>query len=158
MAIRSIAAWVVIFCAGIPAGATPAAPLVLSVSAPTAVKGSEARDVLATLTNIGTTPVLVLPNLVRLRIEGPGTGYVPYPGPPVDPWGGAHELAPGLHATVVFRDTSDKRGVWRLPRGGFSITAVYEVTPDLVPPSRFLDPARLWRGRLESSPVKMTVD
>jgi hypothetical protein len=158
MAVRAIAATLILLSAGNAADATPPAPIVLSVSAPTSVKSGGSRDVSVTMTNVGTTPVLVLPNVLRLRIEGAGAEYVPYPGPPIDPWDGARELAPGLHATVLFRDTSDKRGIWRLPRGSFSITAVYEVTPDLAPPSRIAGAGRLWRGRVQSSPVTMVVD
>ena len=55
--------------------------------------------------------MVALPNLVRLRCEGERAEYLPYPGPPVDPRGGAHELVPGARMTVRFRDASDKRGV-----------------------------------------------
>jgi len=101
--------------------------------------------------------VAVLPNMVRLRIEGAGAQYVPYPGPPIDPWEGASELAPGGAATVEFRDTSDKRGIWRLPPGSHRITAVYEVTADLAPPQTMANPGGVWRGRLESQPVTMII-
>jgi hypothetical protein len=84
----------------------------------------ESRDVLVTVANGGSAPVVMLPNMVRLRIEGAGAEYVPYPGPPVDPWAGAREMAPGATTTVEFRDTSDKRGLWRLPPGSHRIIAV----------------------------------
>ena len=119
-------ALVVVAVTGV-AAASPITPLTLRVSAPAKVHGNDSRDISVTIANAGSEPVLVLPNSARLRIEGVGAEYVPYPGPPIDPWGGAHELAPGAAATVVFRDTSDKRGVWRLPPGIYRITAIYEV-------------------------------
>ena len=140
------------------AATSPPAPLTLRVSAPTRLHGNDARDISVTIANAGSEPVLVLPNSARLRIEGTGAQYVPYPGPPIDPWGGAHELAPGATATVVFRDTSDKRGVWRLPPGTYRITAIYEVPADLAPPASIANPGRTWRGRVESPPATMTVD
>jgi hypothetical protein len=158
MALRAIAATLILLSAGIAADAQPQAPIALGVSAPTSFNSGESRDVSVTMTNVSTTPVLVLPNLLRLRIEGAGAEYVPYPGPPIDPWEGARELAPGLQVTIRFSDTSDKRGIWRLPRGNFSITAIYEVPTDLVPPSRIPDLGRLWRGRVQSSPARMAVD
>ena len=100
---------------------------------------------------------MVLPNMVRLRIEGAGAEYVPYPGPPIDPWAGASELAPGGTVTVEFRDTSDQRGIWRLPSGSHRITAIYEITTDLAPPQTIANPGRVWRGRLESLPVTMVI-
>ena len=117
----------------------------------------ESRDIAVTIANGGSAPVVVLPNMVRLRIEGAGAEYVPYPGPPIDPWAGASELVPGGTVTVEFRDTSDKRGIWRLPPGSHRIAALYEVTTDLAPPPTIANPGRVWRGRLESPPVTMIV-
>lgn len=155
---RATAALAFLVAAGAADAAAPPAPLSLSVSAPAAVATNKPRDISVTLANGGTTPVLMLPNMVRLRIEGIGAEYVPYPGPPIDPWGGACELAPGANATVEFRNASDKRGVWRLPPGNYRITALYEVPPDLAPPATIVEPSRVWRGRLESPPAMMTVN
>ena len=118
---------------------------------------NESRDISVMIANGGTTPVRVLPNQVRLRIEGIGAEYVPYPGPPIDPWDGVRELVPAATVTVVFIDTSDRRGVWRLQPGNYRITAVYDMPPDLAPPSTIVDGSRVWRGRLESSPTLMKV-
>lgn len=144
--------------AGTAATAAPPASLSLRVSAPATVDANKPRDISVTIANAGATPVLVLPNLVRLRVEGIGAEYVPYPGPPIDPWGGARELAPGATATVEFRNTSDRRGVWRLPPGSYRIIALYEVPPDLAPPPPITQPGQMWRGRLESPPAMMTVN
>ena len=148
---------VVAAAAGAAAAALPLAALTLRAVAPATVRADAPRDVSVVIENGGTTPVLVLPNMVRLRIEGAGAEYVPYPGPPVDPWGGASELAPGASATVAFVDASDKRGVWRLPPGNYRIVPVYDVPPDLAPPATIADPSRVWRGRLEGPPVSMRV-
>jgi len=144
--------------AGIGVAAAPPAALSLRVSAPARVNIGESRDISATIANVGTAPIVVLPNMVRLRIEGAGAEYLPYPGPPVDPWAGARELEPGGTVTVEFHDTSDKRGVWRLPPGSHRITALYEVPTDLGPLPTFASPGRVWRDRLESLPVTMIVD
>ena len=135
----------------------PPAPPVLRVLAPAAIRANEPRDISVTITNGGATPVVVLPNMVRLRIDGEHAQYVPYPGPPIDPWEGARELAEGASAAVLFRDASDKRGVWRLPPGDYRVRALYEVPPDLTPPAGLASPNRVWRGRVESEPVSMTV-
>ena len=103
-------------------------------------------------------PVLVLPKMVRLRIEGSGAQYVPYPGPPIDRWGDARELAPGATVTVVLSNTSDKRGIWRLPRGDYRIIPLYDVPPDLVPPATIADRSPVWQGHLEGSPASMSVN
>jgi len=155
---QAIAASALLVAAGAAAATSPPALLTLRVSAPASVKSNEPRDISVLIANGGTTPVLVLPNMVRLRIEGSGAEYVPYPGPPIDPWGGAHELAPGAIATVVFINASDKRGVWRLPPGNYRIIAIYDVPADLAPPATIADPRRFWRGRLESLPTKMSVN
>ena len=139
------------------AAAPPLAALTLRAVAPATVRADAPRDISVVIENGGTTPVRVLPNMVRLRIEGAGAEYVPYPGPPVDPWGGARELAPGASAAVAFVDASDKRGVWRLPPGNYRIVPVYNVPPDLAPPATIADPSRVWRGRLEGPPVSMRV-
>jgi len=155
---QAIAASALLLAAGAAAAASPPALLTLRVSAPASVKTNEPRDISVMIENGGTTPVLVLPNMVRLRIEGSGAEYVPYPGPPIDPWGGTRELAPGAIATVVFINASDKRGVWRLPPGNYRIIAVYDVPSDLAPPATIADPGRTWRGRLESLPALMSVN
>lgn len=154
---RAIGASALLFVMGIAAEAAPPAPVSLRVLAPRAVSVNQPRDISVLITNGGATRVMVLPNMVRLRIEGIGAEYVPYPGPPIDPWDGARDLAPGATATILFPDTSDKRGVWRLPPGEYRITAVYEVPPDLSPPATIADPSQVWRGRLESPPATMTV-
>jgi hypothetical protein len=144
--------------AGSVATAAPPGPISLRVSGAAAVDTGRPRDLSVTIGNDGAVPVLVLPNLVRLRFEGIGAEYVPYPGPPIDPWGDTRELAPGATATVEFRNASDKRGVWRLPPARYRITALYEVPPDLAPPATIAEPGRVWRGRLESPPARMTVN
>jgi len=149
--------WLLLAAAGIAAAVAPAVPLSLRVSAPGRVAVGESRDIAVTIANDGSAPVVVLPSMVRLRIEGAGAEYVPYPGPPVDTWAGASELAPGGTVTVEFRDASDKRGIWRLPPGSHRITAVYEVTTYLAPPQTIADPGRVWRGRLESPPMMMII-
>jgi hypothetical protein len=153
----AIAALALLGVAGPGAAAGPPVPLSLLLSAPARVAVGESRDIAVTFANGGSTPVAVLPNMVRLHIEGAGAQYVPYPGPPIDPWEGASELAPGGAVTVELRDTSDKRGIWRLPRGTHRITAVYEVTADLAPPQTMANPGEVWRGRLESQPVTMVI-
>jgi hypothetical protein len=154
----SLLLWTLLTVAGIGAAAAPPVPLSLRVSAQARVAVGETRDVAVTIANGGSAPVVVLPNMVRLRIEGAGAKYLPYPGPPVDPWAGARELAPGGTVTIEFRDTSDKRGVWRLPPGSHRITALYEVPTDLALPPTLANPGRVWRDRLESLPVTMSVD
>ena len=136
--------------AGFPAHAAASAPLSIRVSAQGANRGSARRDIAVTITNVSGAPVRLLPNLVRLRIEGTGAEYVPYPGPPIDPWGGTRILAPGTTATIVFRDASDKRGVWRLPPGTYQVTAIYDVPHDLASPESINGKEQPWRGRLES--------
>jgi len=148
--------WPLLVVAGIGAAAPPV-PLSLRASAPARVAVGDSRDIAVTIANDGSAPVVVLPNMVRLRIDGAGAEYVPYPGPPIDPWASASELAPGGTVTVEFRDTSDKRGIWRLPPGSHRITAVYEVTTYLAPPQTIADPGRVWRGRLESPPMMMII-
>jgi len=135
----------------------PSAPD-LSVSAPASVRAGEPRDIVVTIANRGRTPVVVLPNLVRLRIENGSAQYVPYPGPALDPWQGAHELAPGASTQLRFPDTSDRRGIWRTPPGEYRIVAVYEVPEDLLPAPAIANPGRVWRGRVVSPAVAMTVD
>ena len=142
---------------GSAAEAPPPTRVSLCVFAPRAVNVNEPRAISVMITNGGATRLMVLPNMVRLRIEGIGAEYVPYPGPPIDPWDGARDLAPGATATILFPDTSDKRGVWRLPPGEYRITALYEVPPDLAPPATIADPSRVWRSRLESPPPTVTV-
>lgn len=137
--------------------ADSAAPLALDLIVPPVVVADVPRDIAVRVTNKSTAPLLVLPNMLRLRIEGRRAEYVPHPGPPVDPWGGARELAPGATMRVDFPDTSDKRGVWRLPPGNYRVRAVYEVPRDLKPPASVADPAQVWRGRLESAPALMTI-
>ena len=134
----------------------PASPA-LRVTAPATVSAAEPRDVSVTISNEGMSPMVTLPNLVRLRIEGARAEYVPYPGPPIDPWDGAAELAAGAIMTVHFRDASDKRGVWRLPPGEYRVIALYEVPPELAAPPTIAGPSRVWRGRVESPPASMTV-
>lgn len=148
---------VVWLVAQVAVAAEPAAPLTVRVSVPALLKPKDARDVTVTLANESAKPVLVLPNLVRLRIEGAGAEYVAYPGPPVDPTEGARTLAPGATEKVVLRDTSDKRGVWRLPPGAYRVVALYEVPAELRLSTPGLDAASLWRGRLESAAVPFTV-
>jgi len=155
---QAMAAAALLVAAGAAAAASPLAPLRLRAFAPATVSANEPRDISVTIENGGTTPVLVLPNMVRLRVEGVGAQYTPYPGPPIDPWGGAHELAPRATATVAFGNASDKRGVWRLPPGKYRIIPVYDVPADLAPPATIADRSRIWRGRLEGSPASMRVD
>ena len=152
-----MAASALLVAASAAAAASPPAPLTLRVIAPAAVSANEPGDISVMVANGGTTPVLVLPNRVGLRIEGSGAQYVPYPGPPIDPWGDARELAPGATATVVFRNASDKRGIWRLPPGNYRIIPLYDVPPDLVPPATIADRSPVWRGHLEGSPALMSV-
>jgi hypothetical protein len=153
----AVTAGVVLAAAGAAALAAPPAPISIRVSAPEKVSSGEPRDITVTIANAGTAPVLVLPNQVRLRIEGVHAEYLPYPGPPIDPWGGALELVPQATTTVLFPDTHDKRGIWRLPPGDYRVTALYDVPPDLAAPATIPHPERVWRGRLESSPATMTV-
>ena len=148
-AVRTIAAAFLV-AAGFPAHAAASAPLSIRVSAQGADGASAQRDIAVTIANVSDAPVRLLPNLVRLRIEGIGAEYVPYPGPPIDPWGGTRILAPGATATIVFRDASDKRGVWRLPPGTYRVTAIYDVPHDLAPPESLAGKEQPWRGRLES--------
>lgn len=143
-------------CAGVLAAELPT-PLTLDLIVPPVVAADVPRDIAVRLTNKSTAPLLVLPNMLRLRIEGRRAEYVPHPGPPVDPWGGARELAPGTTMRVDFPDTSDRRGVWRLPPGNYRVRAIYEVPRDLRPPPSVADPAQVWRGRLESAPALMTI-
>jgi hypothetical protein len=142
--------------AGVCIAAGPAPPD-LRVQAPATVHANEPRDIAVTISNPGVTPMVALPSMIRLHIEGERAEYVPYPGPPIDPWEGVHELAAGASTVVVFRDTSDKRGVWRLPPGDYRIKALYEVPPELAPPLAIANPQRVWRGRVESPPASMTV-
>jgi len=130
---------------------------VLQVSALARAGHGESRDIVVDIRNGDTVPILILPNLVRLRIEGARAEYVPRPGPPVDPWQGALQLAPDAGARLRFADASDKSGVWRLPPGDYRIVAVYEVPRDLLPASAIAGPGRLWRGRIESPSAAMTV-
>jgi hypothetical protein len=153
----SLLLWTLLVVDGIGGAAAPPVPLSLRVSAPARVAVGESRDIGVTIANNGSAPVVVLPNMVRLRIDGAGAEFVPYPGPPVDPWVGASELAPGGTVKVEFRDTSDKRGTWRLPPGSYLVAALYEVTTDLAPPQTIANPGRVWRGRLESPPVTMII-
>lgn len=153
----AMAASAVLVAAAAAAAASPPAPLALRVVAAAAVSANEPRDISVMIANGGTTPVLVLPNRVGLRIEGSGAQYVPYPGPPIDPWGDARELAPGATATVVFSNASDKRGIWRLPPGNYRIIPLYDVPPDLVPPATIADRSLVWRGHLEGSPASMSI-
>ena len=153
----SLLLWPLLVVAGIGAAAAPPVPLSLRISAPARVAVGESRDIAVTIANNGPTPVVVLPNMVRLRIEGAGAEYVPYPGPPIDPWASASEIAPGGTVTVEVRDASDKRGIWRLPPGSYLVATLYEVTTDLAPPQTIANPGRVWRGRLESSPVTMVI-
>jgi hypothetical protein len=150
-AIRTVAAALLV-AAGLPAGAAASAPLSIRVSAQRTGNGQTQRDIEVALANVSRAPVSVLPNLVRLRIVGAGAAYVPYPGPPIDPWGDAQMLAPGAAATLVFRDASDRRGVWRLPPGTYRVTAIYDVPKDLAPPESIAGQQPPWRGRLESPP------
>lgn len=156
--VQAVAVSALLVAADAAAGASPSAPLELRVSAPAALIASQSHDISVVITNIGTTRVRVLPNLVRLRIEGHGAQYVPYPGPPVDPWGDARELAPGETATVAFISASDRRGIWRLPPGNYQIIAVYDVPSDLAPPATIADPDRVWRGKLQSLPASSRVN
>jgi len=151
----ALAAFVLAFSTAFAADAP--APLTLDLIVPPVVAADVPRDIAVRLTNKSTAPLLVLPNMLRLRIEGRRAEYVPHPGPPVDPWGGARELAPGAAMRVDFPDTSDKRGVWRLPPGNYRVRAVYEVPRDLKPPASVAGPAQVWRGRLESAPALMTI-
>ncbi len=150
-AVRTVAAAFLV-AAGFPASATPSVPLSIRVSAQRTGSGSAQRDIGVTITNVSRAPVRLLPNLVRLYIEGDGAEYVPYPGPPIDPWGDTRMLAPGTTATLVFRDASDRRGIWRLPPGTYRVTAVYDVPKDLAPPESIAGQQPPWRGRLESPP------
>jgi hypothetical protein len=152
-----MAAWALLVAAGAVAAASPPAPLALRVIVPATVSANEPRDISVMIANGGTATVLVLPNRVSLRIEGSGAQYVPYPGPPIDPWGDARELAPGATATVVFSNASDKRGIWRLPPGNYRIIPLYDVPPDLVRPATIADRSPVWRGHLEGSPALMNV-
>ena len=157
----SARAWVVLVLvttAGMGATEAPSASLSIRVTVPARMNAGEPRDIAVTIGNGGATPVLVLPNMVRLRVEGIGAEYVPYPGPPIDPWGGAREMAPGATMTVEFRNASDRRGVWRLPPGNYRITALYEVPSDLTPLPSVANAGRIWRGRLESPPTPMVVN
>jgi hypothetical protein len=154
----AITALVLLVAAGTAVESAPLASLSLRVSAPANVDASGPRDISVTIANGGARPAVVLPNMVRLRIDGAGAEYVPYPGPPVDPWAGARELVSGATATVLFRNASDRRGVWRLPPGRYRIIARYDVPPDLAPPATIADPDRIWRGRMESPPAMMIVD
>jgi hypothetical protein len=129
----------------------------LRVSAPPSLAAAGPRDLSVTVTNPGQGSIIVLPNLVRLQIDGAGAHYVPYPGPAIDPWAGATALAPGGSTTVVLRDTSDRRGVWRLPPGEYRANAVYDVPADLAPPPAFRQPERVWRGQVRSPLAAMTV-
>jgi len=135
----------------------PAAPAV-RVQVPATLRAGAPREARAMLVNESPAPVVVLPSQVRLRIEGPGAEYVPYPGPPIDPWGGARELAPGAVATVEFPDLSDRRGVWRLPPGTYRVVATYDVPQALAAPSTLEHPARVWRGHVESAPATLRVE
>jgi hypothetical protein len=141
-----------------PTAAEPPVPLSLHVVAPAMIAAKAPRDIAVRIANTGAALVIVLPKMVRLRIEGQRAEYVPYPSPPVNPWDGARELAPGASMTVEFPDTSDRRGVWRLPPGTYRVRAIYEIPPDLKSPESIADAARIWRDRLESAPVTMTVN
>ena len=107
-------ALVVVAATGV-AAASPITPLTLRVSAPAKVHGNDSRDISVTIANAGREPVLVLPNSARLRIEGVGAEYVPYPGPPIDPWGGrtSSRRARRLRSCFAIRRTSAAYGVCR---------------------------------------------
>jgi hypothetical protein len=121
------------------------------------VRAGEARDIVVTISNDGAGPVVVLPNAARLRIEGRAAQYVPYPGPAIDPWQGARQLAPGERMTVPFPDASDRRGIWKLPPGEYRVVATYEVPHDLAPPRELTGAGLVWRGRVESAAAPMIV-
>jgi hypothetical protein len=127
------------------------------LSAPVAPDPRAPRDLAVNIVNTAANAQWVLPNLIRLRAEGAGAQYVPYPGPAIDPWGGARELAPGESATVLFRDASDRRGVWRLPPGSYRIRAIYDVPENLAVAPFVSDAGRVWRGRSESPAAAMSV-
>jgi len=148
-AARTFAAALLV-AAGFAANAEVSVPLSIRISAQHAGSGQAQRDIGITITNVSRASVRLLPNLVRLHIEGTGAEYVPYPGPPIDPWGGTRMLAPGSTATIVFRDASDRRGIWRLPPGTYRVTAIYDVPQDLAPPESIAGLQPPWRGRLES--------
>lgn len=132
-------------------------PPELRVSAPSRVAAGAPRDISVAFINPGGTAIVVLPNLLRLHIDDAGAQYLPYPGPAIDPWGGATELAPGGSTALVFRDASDRRGIWRLPPGEYRVSAVYDVPADLAAPRSLIQPDRVWRGQVRSPPVVMTV-
>jgi hypothetical protein len=109
-----------------------------------AVPGLEAGD--CAVADPGARPILVVPNLVRLRFDGAGAEYVPYPGLALAPRQRALQLAPVAQTRFLPTHASGRRGVSRLPPGDCWIVAVQEVPPDLRPPEPSLEAAGLWRG------------
>ena len=117
--------------------------------------------------NVGDTPTAILPPSMRRHYRALGAGratYIPYPGPPIYPWGGAFALRPGETRTVTLAGMRDGDGHWTLEPGAYELSVRYVVDEGVAGPSvpiearRELGGAPIWVGALETPAILIVAE
>ena len=112
--------------------------------------------------NLGKEKIIILPESTRRIYQGKGQGvakYVPFPGPPIYPWGGAFLLLPGQKNEIKYVGMRDRDGIWVLEPGTYNLSMQFIVPQDLAvgygrefPNSK----DQVWIGRIETEKVTIT--
>ena len=112
--------------------------------------------------NLGKEKIIILPESTRRIYQGKGQGvakYVPFPGPPIYPWGGAFLLLPGQKNEIKYVGMRDRDGIWVLEPGTYNLSMQFIVPQDLAggygrefPNSK----DQVWIGRIETEKLTIT--
>ena len=112
--------------------------------------------------NLGKEKIIILPESTRRIYQGKGqevAKYVPFPGPPIYPWGGAFLLLPGQKNEIKYVGMRDRDGIWVLEPGTYNLSMQFIVPQDLAggygrefPNSK----DQVWIGRIETEKLTIT--
>ena len=112
--------------------------------------------------NRGDFPLVVLPHAIRRDYSALDSGsveYLPYPGPPMPPWGGAFSLQPGQTRTLTFIGMRDGDGSWNIEAGRYELRMILSVSSDIARSAKKHVAhfgAAIWQGDLQSSAIVIT--